>query len=105
GIRFPALLDAPLNESRACQHERTLTWHYVLDHHPENSRVWIAGGGSGHGYKQAPAVGAMLARAALERAPLKLPDQRFKIVGREQGQGVRLGSRSKRSPSAIRRRR
>jgi sarcosine oxidase len=85
GIRFPALLDAPLKESRACQHERTLTWHYVLDHHPENPRVWIAGGGSGHGYKQAPAVGELLARAALERAPLQLPDQRFKIIGREQG--------------------
>ena len=66
GIRFPALLDAPLNESRACQHERTLTWHYVLDHHPENPRAWIAGGGSGHGFKQAPAVGEMLARAALD---------------------------------------
>ena len=57
GIRFPALLGAPIKESRACQHERTLSWHYVLDHHPESAKVWIAGGGSGHGYKQAPAVG------------------------------------------------
>ncbi len=91
GIRFPAIADAPLAESRACQHERTLTWHYVLDHHPANPHVWIAGGGSGHGYKQAPAVGEMLARAALERSPLKLPDQRFKILGREQGPGNPAG--------------
>lgn len=85
GIRFPSILDASLKESRACQHERTLTWHYVIDHHPENDRVWIAGGGSGHGYKQAPAVGEALARAALNRAPLAMPDSRFKILGRAQG--------------------
>jgi len=91
GIRFPALLDAPLKESRACQHERTLTWHYVLDHHPANRNVWIAGGGSGHGYKQAPAVGELLARAALDRTPLALPDRRFKIVDREQGPGSPAG--------------
>jgi hypothetical protein len=36
----------------------------------------------------------MLARAALERAPLKLPDQRFKIVGREQGPGNPAGEPS-----------
>jgi hypothetical protein len=30
-------------------------------------------------------------RAALERAPLKLPDQRFKIIGREQGPGNPAG--------------
>ena len=27
------------------------------DHHPEWSNVWIAGGGSGHGFKMGPAVG------------------------------------------------
>ena len=85
GIRFPALLGAPIKESRACQHERTLSWHYVLDHHPESEKVWIAGGGSGHGYKQAPAVGEALARSALERSPVALADRRFAIVGREQG--------------------
>ncbi len=91
GIRFPALLDAPLKESRACQHERTLTWHYVLDHHPANPKVWLAGGGSGHGYKQAPAVGEALARAALDRSPVALADRRFKILEREQGPGSPAG--------------
>jgi glycine/D-amino acid oxidase-like deaminating enzyme len=33
------------------------------------SDVWIAGGGSGHGFKMGPALGEMLARHVLEDTP------------------------------------
>jgi dihydroxyacetone kinase len=84
-------LDAPQKVSRASHQELNLTWHYVLDHHPANPKVWLAGGGSGHGYKQAPAVGEALARAALDRSPTALADRRFKILEREQGPGSPAG--------------
>ena len=39
--------------------------HLIVDTHPEAANVWIAGGGSGHGYKLGPALGEMLAGQAL----------------------------------------
>jgi glycine/D-amino acid oxidase-like deaminating enzyme len=55
--RFPALSGAPLVESRVCQYENTSTGDFLLDRHPEFENVWLAGGGSGHGFKHGPAVG------------------------------------------------
>ena len=55
--RMPALADAPLLEVRVCQYENTSNGHLLLDRLPGHDRVWIAGGGSGHGFKHGPAVG------------------------------------------------
>ncbi len=63
--RFPAMRGAPLLEARVCQYEQSADGHLILDTHPEASNVWIAGGGSGHGYKLGPALGEMLAEQVL----------------------------------------
>jgi monomeric sarcosine oxidase len=55
--RLPALAGAPLVESRVCQYENTITGDFLIDRHPDHDNVWIAGGGSGHGFKHGPAVG------------------------------------------------
>ena len=55
--RFPGLRDAPVVETRVCQYENTSNGDFLLDRHPEIENVWIAGGGSGHGFKHGPAVG------------------------------------------------
>jgi len=60
--RFPALAGAPLVDSRVCQYENTSDGHLLLDRHPEAENVWLAGGGSGHGFKLAPAVGEHVAK-------------------------------------------
>jgi sarcosine oxidase len=55
--RFPALADAPLVGHRACQYEITPDMHFVMAPHPEiGERVWLLGGGSGHGFKHGPAL-------------------------------------------------
>lgn len=59
--RFPGMRGAPLLEARVCQYEQSPDAHYIVDRHPEAQDVWIAGGGSGHGYKLGPALGEMLA--------------------------------------------
>lgn len=59
--RFPALTDAPIVESRVCQYENTSNGDFLIDRHPEFDNVWIAGGGSGHGFKHGPAVGEYVA--------------------------------------------
>ena len=60
--RFPELADAPLVETRVCQYENSPDGHLILDRHPRLDNVFIAGGGSGHGFKLGPAVGEMLAQ-------------------------------------------
>lgn len=55
--RLPALADAPLLETRVCQYEPTSTGDFLIDQHPDDDRVWLVGGGSGHGFKHGPAVG------------------------------------------------
>ena len=61
GRRFPALKHAPLLAAEVCQYENTSNGDFVLDRHPELSNAWLAGGGSGHGFKHGPAVGRYLA--------------------------------------------
>jgi sarcosine oxidase len=63
--RFPGLARAPLVETRVCQYERTPDSHLVIDRHPQYENVWLAGGGSGHGFKLGPAVGEFLSRVVL----------------------------------------
>ena len=59
--RFPALAEAPVVESRVCQYENTSNGDFLIDRHPEFENVWLAGGGSGHGFKHGPAVGEYVA--------------------------------------------
>lgn len=63
--RFPGLQGAPLLEARVCQYENTPDENFIMDRHPGASNVWIAGGGSGHGFKHGPAVGEMVADLVL----------------------------------------
>jgi glycine/D-amino acid oxidase-like deaminating enzyme len=58
--RFPRLRDAPLLESRVCQYENSPDGDLILDRHPHAANVWIAGGGSGHGFKLGPVVGEVM---------------------------------------------
>ncbi|MBI1786344.1 MAG: FAD-dependent oxidoreductase [Acidobacteria bacterium] len=70
GFRFPALRGAPLVEARVCQYENTPDRHLIIDRHPLADNVWLAGGGSGHGYKMGPAVGERMAELVLgKRSP------------------------------------
>ncbi len=72
-FRFPALRSAPLVEARVCQYEQTPDSHFIMDRHPANERVWLLGGGSGHGFKHGPAVGEMMAELILkDREPKAL---------------------------------
>jgi monomeric sarcosine oxidase len=75
----PSLAEAPLVETRVCQYENTSNGHLLLDQLPGHDRVWIAGGGSGHGFKHGPAVGRYLADLIEGRMP---PDRIFQVAGR-----------------------
>jgi len=63
--RFPTIARAPLVEARVCQYEQTPDAHFIVDKHPRAPNVWLAGGGSGHGYKHGPAIGEHIAMRVL----------------------------------------
>ena len=78
--RFPDLAHAPLLESRVCQYENSPDGHYLIGAVPGVDNAWLAGGGSGHGYKLGPAVGEHLASLVLGEAepiPMFRPDRTF----------------------------
>lgn len=75
--RFPALAAAPLLGSEVCQYEASPDSHFILDRHPGAANVWIAGGGSGHGFKMGPAIGETLASYVLGTAS---PDPQFGLA-------------------------
>jgi glycine/D-amino acid oxidase-like deaminating enzyme len=75
--RMPSLGEAPVVESRVCQYENTSTGDFLIDRHPGLENVWIAGGGSGHGFKHGPAVGEYV--AALMHGVVQ-PESRFSLT-------------------------
>jgi sarcosine oxidase len=75
--RFPALRDAPLVGAEVCQYESTPDSDFIIDRHPDHPHVWIAGGGSGHGFKMGPVIGEMVASLVLGDGS---PDPRFSLA-------------------------
>jgi sarcosine oxidase len=69
--RFPALKNAPLVETRVCQYENTSSGDFLIDRHPDFENVWIAGGGSGHGFKHGPALGEYVAERINKGGPVE----------------------------------
>jgi glycine/D-amino acid oxidase-like deaminating enzyme len=80
---IPALENAPVLETRVCQYENTWNGDFLIDRHPDFENVWIAGGGSGHGFKHGPALAEYLTQRILHDAP---GEQRFSISAKQTAQ-------------------
>ena len=79
--RFPDLATAPLVHSRVCQYENSSNGDLLIDRLPGHERVWLVGGGSGHGFKHGPAVGDRVARHIADPA---LPiEPRFSLATKD----------------------
>jgi len=78
--RFPALKGSPIVETRVCQYENTSSGDFLIDRHPEMKNVWLAGGGSGHGFKHGPAVGEHVTRQLLDGVA---GESRFALASKE----------------------
>lgn len=80
---IPSLKDAPIVETRVCQYENTWNGDFLVDRHPDFENVWIAGGGSGHGFKHGPALGEYLSARILQDAPA---EPRFLLAAKQTAQ-------------------
>ncbi len=84
--RFPALADAPLVGSRTCAYALTPDTNFVIAPHPGDERVWLLGGGSGHGFKHGPALGEYVVGLLEER---ETADPRFGLGARRPAPNLR----------------
>ncbi len=85
--RFPTLAEKPLTESRVCQYENSSNGDLIIDRHPGLHNVWIAGCGSGHGFKHGPAIGTHL--AGLIQGSEK-PIERLSLMSKETRQSRKV---------------
>ena len=85
--RFPAFKDAPIVETRVCQYENTSNGDFLIDCHPDMPNVWLAGGGSGHGFKHGPAFGEYLAGRLCGELP---EEPRFSLASKATQQNRRV---------------
>ena len=65
GDTFPALATAPIAASRLCVYGDSPDGHFWIARHPQRPNLTVACGGSGHAFKFAPVLGALIADAAL----------------------------------------
>ncbi|EFQ98203.1 hypothetical protein MGYG_01239 [Nannizzia gypsea CBS 118893] len=54
---LPALADRPFTKTRVCWYTDTPKGDFIISYHPEIKSLFIATGGSGHGYKFLPVLG------------------------------------------------
>lgn len=81
--RFPALKGAPIVGSEVCQYENSSNGDFLVDRHPRHSNVWLVGGGSGHGFKHGPAMGAYVAERVTRGTPI---DPKFSLATKDKVQ-------------------
>ncbi len=84
--RFPALANAPVRSAPSCHYSLTADGNFLFARHPELERVWLFGGGSGHGYKHGPAVAE---HAAAVLAGAAEPEPRFALGERVSSRALR----------------
>jgi glycine/D-amino acid oxidase-like deaminating enzyme len=85
-IRFPALAGAPVRSAPGCHYSLTPDGNFIFARHPEHERVWLLGGGSGHGFKHGPAIAEQAARVL---AGVAQPDARFALAERVRSGALR----------------
>ncbi len=84
--RFPSLARARVVRARTCAYELTPDTRFVLAPHPRHPRVWLLGGGSGHGFKHGPTLGD---RVAALLAGRERPDPALALGARAPDRGLR----------------
>jgi glycine/D-amino acid oxidase-like deaminating enzyme len=81
---FPSLKGQPFINAHVCQLDSTVDANFIIDKHPAFDNVWLAGGGSDHGFKFGPVTGDYVAHRVVGRdknpelAPIfKIKEQTF----------------------------
>ncbi|EED19521.1 fructosyl amino acid oxidasesarcosine oxidase, putative [Talaromyces stipitatus ATCC 10500] len=102
---LPAFAERPFARTRICWYSDTPTGDFLITYHPSHPNLFLATGGSGHGYKFFPVLGDQIVNALEGRLDPELqrlwkwPDQQEQREGSMEREGVKFvvtrdGSRS-----------
>ncbi|KAI5815771.1 fructosyl amino acid oxidasesarcosine oxidase [Pyronema omphalodes] len=96
---LPQIPHREFEKTRLCWYNDTATGDFIVDYHPEKKGLFLATGGSGHGFKFLPIIGRHIVdilegvEGAEYKAKWKWPQQRELVVtkdGSRGGQGVHV---------------
>lgn len=68
-VPWPELAERPFSSTRLCWYTDTSDADFIIDHHPEHKGLFMATGGSGHGFKFLPVIGERIADCILGQCP------------------------------------
>jgi monomeric sarcosine oxidase len=76
---LPALAQAKLARVDSCMYDVSPDENFILDHHPDDSRIVLATGLTGHGFKFGPLLGEVLSDLVRGTPPI-VPMERFQLA-------------------------
>jgi sarcosine oxidase/L-pipecolate oxidase len=88
---IPSLADRPFTKSKICWYTDTPKGDFLITYHPEYKGLFLATGGSGHGYKFLPVIGEKIVDCLEGRCPEEFrekwgwPRERVESVVTEDG--------------------
>ncbi len=88
---FPILADSAVVHTRLCLYCDSWDGNFYIDRVPDRPGLFVAAGGSGHGFKFAPMIGELVA----DRIEKKTNRWSRKFAWREMGKGVKEEARFK----------
>jgi len=75
GEMIPELRHRPFTKSKICWYTDTPTGDFLITYHPELSNLFLATGGSGHGYKFLPVIGERILDCIEGRCPVEFREK------------------------------
>ncbi|KAE8316280.1 DadA [Aspergillus parasiticus SU-1] len=91
---LPSMGDRPFIHTRVCWYTDTPEGHFIITYHPNHSNLFLATGGSGHGYKFLPVLGDKIVDAMegkLEPELSEIWKWPAAVEGEFEGDGSRSG--------------
>ncbi|PSR78914.1 FAD dependent oxidoreductase-domain-containing protein [Coniella lustricola] len=68
-IPWPELVKRPFKSTKMCWYTDTPDGDFIIDYHPDHDGLFLATGGSGHGFKFLPVIGDRITDCILGRVP------------------------------------
>lgn len=68
-VPLPSLRTRPFRETKLCWYTDTVDGDFIIDYHPDYRSLFLATGGSGHGFKFLPVIGDCIAATMFGNCP------------------------------------
>ena len=74
-VPLPSLVDRPFSNTRLCWYTDTPSGDFIITYHPSWHGLFVATGGSGHGFKFLPVIGEKITDCIMRQCPVEFRDK------------------------------